>query len=95
MPADSPRRAPARETSLLGELWPHCLKRHVLRGVSENRSGSVAVDAADRQLQRHPREVGTTKTDVNASHYSYVLNIFSFEVALVVQVVIVAVDEYA
>ena len=45
--------------------------------------------------QRHPREVGTTKTDVNASHYSYVLNIFSFEVALVVQVVIVAVDEYA
>ena len=45
--------------------------------------------------QRHPREVGTTKTDVNTSYYIYVLNSFSFEVALVVQVVIVAVDEYA
>ena len=45
--------------------------------------------------QRHTREVGTTKTDVNTSHYTYVLNSFSFEVDLVVQVVIVAVDEYA
>ena len=45
--------------------------------------------------QRHPRMVGTTQTDVNTSHYVHVLNSFSFEVALVVQVVIVAVDEYA
>ena len=45
--------------------------------------------------QRHPREVGTTKTDVNTSHYIYVLNSFSCEVALVVLVVIVAVDECA
>ena len=45
--------------------------------------------------QRHPREVGITKTDVNTSHSIDVLNSFYFEVALVVQVVIVAVDEYA
>ena len=45
--------------------------------------------------QGHPREVGTSKTNVNTSHCLYVLNSFCFEVALVVQVVIVAVDEYA
>ena len=45
--------------------------------------------------QRRPREVGITKTDVNTSHSVHVLTSFSFEVALVVQVVIVAVDEYA
>ena len=45
--------------------------------------------------QRRPRKVGTTKRDGNTSHYTYVLKSFSFEVALVVQVVIVAVDEYA
>ena len=45
--------------------------------------------------QRHPREVGTTKTNVSTSHDTCELNSSSFEVALVVQVVIVAVDEYA
>ena len=63
--------------------------------MSENRSGSVAVDAAGRRRPAAPQEVGTIKTDVNTSHSVYVLNSFSFEVALVVQVVIVAVDEYA
>ena len=53
------------------------------------------MDAAGRRRPAAPQEVGTTKTDVNTSHYIYVLNSFSFEVALVVQVVIVAVDEYA
>ena len=75
--------------------WPHCLRRHVLRGVTENRSGNIAVDVAGRRRPAAPQEVGTTKTDVNTSHSIYVLNSFSFEVALVVQVVIVAVDEYA
>ena len=45
--------------------------------------------------QRPPREVGITKTDVNTSHYMYVLHSFSFGVGFVVQVMIVAVDEYA
>ena len=43
--------------------------------------------------QPHPREVGNTKTNVNTKHYTYVLNSFSFEVALVVQVLIIVVDE--
>ena len=49
MPADPPRRAPSRETSRLGELWPRCLRRHVLRGVTESRSGKIAVDVAGRR----------------------------------------------
>ena len=44
---------------------------------------------------RHPREVGTTKTDVNTSHDTYMLNSFCFEVSSVVLVVVVVVDAYA
>ena len=63
--------------------------------MSENRSGSVAADAAGRRRQAAPHEVGTIKTDVNTCQSTYVLNSFSCEVALVVQVVIAAVDEDA